>query len=102
MKSPLPQPKADAAISGAARSGQSAIVPFDFSRLDRIPNSLVRAVYNLHENFVRDVASSLSAYLRTTVTMNLVSMEQISYAEFLEGVSMPTVIIHFKMDSYFI
>ncbi len=103
MKFPLPPPEADAAsegISGAARSGKSAIVPFDFSRLDRIPNSLVRAVYNLHENFVRDVASSLSAYLRTTVTMNLVSMEQISYAEFLEGLSMPTVVAYIGTRPY--
>lgn len=57
---------------------------FDFRRPDRIAKSQIRAIHMLHENFVRSVVSSLSAYLRTYLSMNLVSVEQLSYAQFLE------------------
>jgi flagellar motor switch protein FliM len=52
----------------------------------------LRAIQFLHENFARSLASSLSAYLRSYVLVNLVSFEQISYAEFLDGLPSPTVI----------
>ena len=35
----------------------------------------------MHENFARSLASSLSAYLRAYVIVNLVSVEQISFRE---------------------
>ena len=103
MKPQLSQKEMDDAFegsSGAVPGTNSPIIQFDFTRLDRIPKSQIRAVHHLHENFVRDVASSLSAYLRTTVSMNLVSMEQISYAEFLEGLSTPTFIAYLGTHPY--
>jgi flagellar motor switch protein FliM len=54
----------------------------------------------VHENFVRNLASSLSAYLRTYVALNLVSLEQISYAEFLEGLSSPTAMAYIGLSPY--
>ena len=102
MKRQLSQQEIDAIFEGTSGSsgGKTAVVPFDFSRLDRIPKSQIRAVHHLHENFVRDVASNLSAYLRTTVSMNLVSLEQFSYAEFLEGLSSPTFIAYVGTHPY--
>ena len=102
MKRQLTQQEIDAIFEGTTGSSGSktAVAPFDFSRLDRIPKSQIRAVHHLHENFVRDVASSLSAYLRTTVSMNLVSLEQFSYAEFLEGLSSPTFIAYVGTHPY--
>jgi flagellar motor switch protein FliM len=60
-------------------------VRFDFRRPDRIPKSQVRAIHLLHDTFVRNLVSSLSAYLRSYLAVNLVSVEQLSYAEFLDG-----------------
>jgi flagellar motor switch protein FliM len=57
---------------------------FDFRRPDRIAKSQLRAIHQLHDNFVRNLVSSLSAYLRSYLMINLVSVEQLSYAEFLE------------------
>ncbi len=62
----------------------SGVDVFDFRRPDRIAKSQIRAIHLLHENFVRSAVSSLSAYLRTYLSMNLVSVEQLSYAQFLE------------------
>src|SRR4051794_41533500 len=61
---------------------ETPAVRFDFRRPDRIPKSQVRAIHLLHDTFVRNLVSSLSAYLRSYLTVNLVSVEQISYAVF--------------------
>jgi flagellar motor switch protein FliM len=78
----------------------SAATPFDFSRLDRIPKALLRAVHHLHENFAKNVSASLAAYLRTHIAMSVVSMEQISYAEFIDGMATPTLIAYIGMRPY--
>jgi flagellar motor switch protein FliM len=80
----------------AARKG----LRFDFRRLDRIAKSQMRAIHMLHENFVRNLGSSLSAYLRSYLTVNLVSVEQLSYAEFLEGLPSPTCIASLGLPPY--
>jgi flagellar motor switch protein FliM len=73
-----------------ADSSAQNITAFDFRRPDRISKSQLRAIHLLHENFVRSLVSDLSAYLRTYIVMNLVSVEQISYSEFLEGLPAST------------
>jgi flagellar motor switch protein FliM len=80
----------------ASRKG----VRFDFRRLDRIAKSQLRAIHLLHDNFVRNLGSSLSAYLRSYLTVNLVSVEQLSYAEFLEGLPSPTCITSLSLKPY--
>ncbi|HEY1755106.1 MAG TPA: FliM/FliN family flagellar motor switch protein [Bryobacteraceae bacterium] len=103
MKRDLSQQEIDAVFRGSSDASpetKSAVAAFDFSRLDRIPKSQIRAVHLLHENFAKNLASSLSAYLRAYVTMNLVSLEQISYAEFLEGFSPPTFIAYIGLQPY--
>jgi flagellar motor switch protein FliM len=74
--------------------------PFDFRRPDRIAKSQLRAIHVLHDNFVRNMVSSLSAYLRTYLIVNLVSVEQLSYAEFLECLPSPTCIVALGLRPY--
>ena len=74
--------------------------PFDFRRPDRIAKSQLRALFSLHDNFVRNLVSSLSAYLRTYVIVNLVSVEQLSYAEFLECLPSPTCVVALGLRPY--
>src|SRR5665213_1425669 len=82
------------------RTGPRRAVPFDFRRPDRIAKSQLRAIHVLHDNFVRNLVSSLSAYLRTYLIVNLVSVEQLSYAEFLECLPSPTCIIALGLRPY--
>ena len=82
------------------QSAAQKCVRFDFRRLDRIAKSQLRAIHLLHDNFVRNLGSSLSAYLRSYLTVNLVSVEQLSYAEFLEGLPSPTCISSITMAPY--
>src|ERR1035441_2611145 len=74
----------------ADRAGAKRAEPFDFRRPDRIAKSQLHAIHQLHDNFVRNLVSSLSAYLRSYLIINLVSVEQLSYSEFLECLPSPT------------
>ncbi len=74
--------------------------PYDFRRPDRIAKDQLRAIHLLHENFARSLASSLSAYLRAYVIVNLVSVEQISFREFIQCLPSPTCIVSLGMKPY--
>src|SRR6266702_7951487 len=74
--------------------------PYDFRRPDRIAKDQLRAIHLLHENFARSLASSLSAYLRAYVMVNLVSVEQLSFMEFTQCLPSPTILIALGMKPY--
>ncbi len=74
--------------------------PYDFRRPDRIAKNQFRSIHLLHENFARVLASSLSAYLRAYVTVNLVSVEQLSYMEFSQCLPSPSCLASLGMKPY--
>jgi flagellar motor switch protein FliM len=97
----LSQQEIDAVFQNMTdRKRDTPAVKFDFRRPDRIPKSQVRAIHLLHDTFVRNLVSSLSAYLRSYLTVNLVSVEQLSYAEFLDGLPSPTCIVSLGLSPY--
>ncbi len=73
---------------------------YDFRRPDRIAKDQLRAIHILHENFARSLASSLSAYLRAYVAVNLVSVEQISFMEFTQCLPSPTSLMALGMKPF--
>ncbi|MBI2685690.1 MAG: flagellar motor switch protein FliM [Acidobacteria bacterium] len=73
---------------------------YDFRRPDRIAKDQLRAIHLLHENFSRSLASSLSAYLRAYVIVNLVSVEQLSFLEFTQCLPSPTCIVALGMRPF--
>lgn len=76
------------------------VLPYDFRRPDRIAKDQLRAIHLLHENFARSLASSLAAYLRAFVTVNLVSVEQLSFVEFTQSLPSPTSLVSLGMKPY--
>jgi flagellar motor switch protein FliM len=89
-------------LTGSEKQRASArrAVSFDFRRPDRIAKAQLRAIHQLHDNFVRNLVSSLSAYLRSYLIVNLVSVEQLSYSEFLECLPSPTCIASLGLKPY--
>jgi flagellar motor switch protein FliM len=73
---------------------------YDFRRPDRIAKDQLRAIHLLHDNFARNLASSLSAYLRAYVIVNLVSVEQLSFAEFSQCLPSPTCLVSLGMKPF--
>jgi flagellar motor switch protein FliM len=86
--------------SGAAADSADKAPPYDFRRPDRIAKDQLRAIHLLHENFGRSLASSLSAYLRAYVAVNLVSVEQLSFMEFTRCLPSPTSMIVLGMKPF--
>lgn len=84
----------------AAESANQKAQPYDFRRPDRIAKDQLRAIHVLHENFARSLASSLSAYLRAYVAVNLVSVEQLSFIEFTQCLPSPTSMIALGMKPF--
>jgi len=83
-----------------AEDGALQAEPYDFRRPDRIAKDQLRAIHMLHENFARSLASSLSAYLRAYVMVNLVSVEQLSFQEFSQALPSPTCLVSLGMKPY--
>lgn len=79
---------------------QASAEVYDFRRPDRIPKDQLRSIYVLHENFARTLSSSLSAYLRDYVGVNLVSVEQLSFVEFVQCLSSPSCMVSLSMKPY--
>ncbi len=74
--------------------------PYDFRRPDRIAKDQIRSIHVLHDNFARSLASSLSAYLRAYVVVNLVSVEQLSFVEFSQCLPSPSCIVSLGMKPF--
>jgi flagellar motor switch protein FliM len=74
--------------------------PYDFRRPDRIAKEQLRAIQLLHDNFARSLGSSLSAYLRAYAVVNLISVEQLSFIEFLQCLPSPTCMISLGMSQF--
>lgn len=65
-------------------------VTYDFRRPDRVSKDQIRSLHLLHDRFARNLSASLSAYLRAVTEISIVSVEQLTYAEFLMSLPDPT------------
>ncbi|MBI5084335.1 MAG: flagellar motor switch protein FliM [Acidobacteria bacterium] len=74
--------------------------PYDFRRPDRIAKDQLRSIHQLHDNFARSLGSSLSAYLRAYVIVNLISVEQLSFLEFSQCLPAPTCLVSLGMKPF--
>jgi flagellar motor switch protein FliM len=75
--------------SAAKRDNRSTVSYeiYDFRRPDKFAKDQLRTLQMLHETFARLYASSLSAYLRVPVHVDLVSVEQIPYDEYMRSLT---------------
>jgi len=58
--------------------------PYNFSRAGQISNDQMKAISTVNDLFARNLTHNLGAWLRTRFQVNLVSGEQMVYAEFLD------------------
>ncbi len=84
----------DLPVENAAEKVASTrkVATYDFHRADRISQDQIRSLHQLHHDFGRNFAASLSAYLRAFVDVAVLSVDQLPYAEFLKTMSDPTLI----------
>jgi len=76
---------------------QKKIKVYDFKRPDKFSKDQIRTLYMLHENFARLMNTYLSAHLRTIVHIDVASVDQLTYEEFIRSLPNPSVIGVFQM-----
>jgi flagellar motor switch protein FliM len=71
----------------AGSKGTVAYEIYDFRRPDKFSKDQLRTLQMLHETFARLAGSGLSAYLRAPVNIDLISLEQVPYEEYLRSIN---------------
>ncbi len=83
--------RAEASRALEASQRRTAVPPtyevYDFRRPDKLSKDHLRSLQMLHENFAGLFLTSLAGHLRTQVEVELVSVEQVPYDEYLKTVS---------------
>lgn len=80
-------------------SSLQQISVYDFKRPERVSKDQMRAFQALHEGFSREFGAALSGMLRTIVEVKLISVDQLTYSEFVFSLENPTCFNLLKADA---
>lgn len=62
---------------------------YNFRRPDKFSKDTLRALEALHEMFSRNLGLLLASFLRTVVTVDVISVDQVTYDEFVKSMPRP-------------
>lgn len=71
---------------------------YDFKRALRFSKDQIRGISRIHENYARLLTTFFSAQLRTYVNINVVSVDQIPYEEFIRSIPEMTVLNVYSLE----
>jgi len=66
------------------------VILYDFKRPNRVSKEQLRAVKGIHDKMARNLASQVSSIMRSIVEIQLHSVDQMTYGEFLMSLPIPT------------
>ena len=75
-----------------AEEDQKKVKVYDFKRPDKFSKDQIRTLQMLHDNFGRLLNTYLSTSLRSMVDVEVASVEQLTYQEFVQSLANPSVI----------
>ncbi len=95
---PQPQPTGSTGESGPVVGSvpQSSVGPgaritaYDFKRPERVGKDQMRAMHSLHEALARNFGAAISGMLRTMIEVKLLSVDQLTYSEFVFSLDNPS------------
>ncbi len=93
-----PAAEAKPAEEERSQPDERSIALYDFRRPDRVSKDQMRTLQNLHEGYARLLSTTLTSNLRTLVEIELVSVDQLTYSEFIMSISNPSCIYIFQME----
>ena len=76
---------------------QRQITLYDFKRPNRVSKEQLRAFRGIHDKMARSLSSQISAIMRSIVEIQLHSVDQMTYGEFLMSLPSPTSFNVFSM-----
>jgi flagellar motor switch protein FliM len=78
--------------AAAERDRKSRVVSYNFRRPDRWSKEQIRGLYLLHDLFAQTLSSSLPLHLHSMAEVNLISVDQSPYSEFMRSLPEPTTL----------
>ncbi len=69
---------------------QTVLTTYDFRRPERVSKEELKGLQSLFEAFARELGIAMPPFLRTVVRVDLTSIDQLTYDEFILSVSRPT------------
>jgi len=88
---------ADAPVSAKELNDERQIMLYDFKRPNRVSKEQLRAIRGIHDKIARNIASEMSTMLRSIIEIQLQSVDQMTYGEFLMSLPSPTSFNVFSM-----
>ena len=82
-----------------AQTNEQEAILFDFRLPNRISKNQLRTIRNINENFAESFASFLVSKLQTIVNINVTSIDQIYYSEYVLSVSNPACLYNFEIKN---
>jgi flagellar motor switch protein FliM len=77
---------------------QRTVIRYNFRKPNRVSKDQLKMLQSIHDTFARLYTSSLTTMLRGLVEVELKSVEQISYGEFIMSLAPPTCLSIFHME----
>lgn len=78
--------------------GNTRVTAYDFKRPERVGKDQMRAMHSLHEGLARNFGASVSGMLRTMIEVKLLSVDQLTYSEFVFSLDNPSCFNVLKPD----
>ena len=88
----------DVQIQAEPSKSEKFINTYDFRHPARVSKDQLRTLQNLHDNFARLLSATFSTLQRAIIDINLVSVDQITYSEFIMSLSSPSCTYTFRME----
>lgn len=76
----------------------AGLVVYDFRRPERVSKEQLKGLQSLFEAFARELSILLPAFLRTVVRVDLASIDQLTYDEFILSIARPTSLFIVNMS----
>ncbi len=80
----------EGAAAAQPRADEPVLSTYDFRRPERVSKDQLKGLQSLFEAFARELGILLPPFLRTVVRVDLVSIDQLTYDEFILSVARPT------------
>ncbi|NWF90380.1 MAG: flagellar motor switch protein FliM [Ignavibacteriaceae bacterium] len=80
-------------------TNDNEIMPYDFRLPNRITKTQLRTIRNIHENFAESLSSFLVTKLQTIVNINVTTVDQIYYSEYVLSVPNPGCMYTFQIKN---
>jgi len=81
-------------------SGDYKVKVYDFKRPDKFSKDQLRAIQMIHESFARQLTTVMSTLIRSMVSAEVASVDQLAYEEFVNSLVQPTVIGTVEMHPF--